>query len=153
MNCAPCIQQILAFFLSFHSFLPFSPTTPCICSVTYQSTHTNKTQQQQKLPLLFTICFGTSVDVLDCKRIFRQRKLRHLTSTFHTLPNIITSVPIPDGISYPIYPWSDGGYYVKDALQNKMYHPGLILGLGEKNPKNQHPQKTPKHLGAKTRDC
>lgn len=81
----------------------------------------------------------------DCKRLLRQRKLRHLTSTFLTLLNIITFIPIPDGMSYPIYPWSDGGYYVRNDLQNKMYHPGLILGLEKKTQtKNQTPKPTKK---------
>lgn len=84
------------------------------------------------LPLLFTICFGTPADVLTAKMLLRQRKLGHLICTFHTLPNIITSTPTPDAISYPICPWNDGGYSVRDDLQNKIYHPGLIVRLEKK---------------------
>lgn len=62
-------------------------------------------------------------------------------SIFHLLLNVVTSTSTPDCIHYPIYPWSDGRYYVRDTLQNKRYHPALITWFFKK-----------RH-NAKTRDC
>lgn len=154
MNCGPCIQEVLAFFPSFHTFSPLtvqklSPSTPYTCFVIYQSTHTNRTQQQQqkansyshKISFLHLILPPISLPSYNCllfalipllmpwlQKAIQSGKheVLHFHSIFHLLLNVVTSTSTPDCIHYPIYPWSDGRYYVRDTLQNKRYHPALI---------------------------
>lgn len=66
-------------------------------------------------------------------------------STFTFLLRVVTSALTPDCIHYPIYSWSDDGYFVRDALQNKRYHPAVITWVKKtkQTPTNQTTKKTP----------
>lgn len=129
-------------FLCVLSLILAFPTTPCICFVSHQSTHTNKTQQQQQK------ANSCSHKVSFCHLIFPSISLPfHSCSPFALVPLLMSwlhKASQTGKVEAPHFhiPYSTQYSYLYDYstlhmlsylspewwwLQNKMYHPDSII--------------------------